>query len=112
MTLQEYQTKARETAQYPTEAALLYPVLKLAGEAGEVAEKLGKTMRDKGWLPGQSLPDGVREAMIKEIGDVLWYIASIAVDLDSSLEEVAEVNVSKLASRAERGVIHGSGDDR
>ena len=50
--------------------------------------------------------------MIKEIGDVLWYIASIAVDLDSSLEEVAEVNVSKLASRAERGVIHGSGDDR
>jgi len=112
MTLQEYENQARSTARYPQEVTLLYPTLKLAGEAGEVAEKLGKAMRDAGWLPGQAVPDELRDALVKELGDVLWYVASVAVDLGSSLEEVAEVNVAKLASRAERGVIHGSGDDR
>ena len=112
MTLGEYQTRARSTATYPTEAALLYPTLKLAGEAGEVAEKLGKAMRDAGWTPGTPVPEEVRAPMIKELGDVLWYVASVAVDLGSSLDEVAEINLAKLASRAERGVLHGTGDDR
>ncbi len=112
MNLQAYQDQARSTARYPSDVALLYPTLKLAGEAGEVAEKLGKAMRDAGWLPGQPVPTELRDALVKELGDVLWYVASVAVDLGSSLEEVAKVNVEKLASRAERGVIHGSGDER
>jgi NTP pyrophosphatase (non-canonical NTP hydrolase) len=112
MTLTEYQDRARATARYPDDAKLLYPVLKLAGEAGEVAEKLGKAMRDGGWAPGRPLPDETRRALVHELGDVLWYVASVAVDLESSLDEVAEANVAKLADRAERGVIHGSGDRR
>ncbi|MDR9391469.1 MAG: nucleoside triphosphate pyrophosphohydrolase family protein [Trueperaceae bacterium] len=112
MTLQEYETGARSTARYPNDATLLYPVLKLAGESGEVAEKLGKAMRDGGWTPGAALDDDVRDALVKELGDVLWYVASVAVDLGSSLDEVAETNLAKLASRQERGAIHGSGDDR
>ncbi len=112
MTLSEYQDRARATARYPSEAALLYPVLKLAGESGEVAEKLGKAMRDGGWRPGEPLDETVRASLVKELGDVLWYVASVAVDLGSSLDEVAERNVAKLADRAARGVIHGSGDDR
>lgn len=112
MTLQEYEQQARSTAKYPKEASLLYPTLKLAGEAGEVAEKLGKAMRDKGWTPGQPLSEEVKADLIKEVGDVLWYVASVAVDLGSSLEEVAQTNLKKLAGRAERGTIHGSGDNR
>lgn len=112
MTLSDYQRHARSTARYPAEAALLYPVLKLAGESGEVAEKLGKAMRDGGWTPGTPLDDATRDALVKELGDVLWYVASVAVDLGSSLDEVAERNVEKLADRAARGAIHGSGDDR
>ncbi len=112
MTLDEYQTRARSTATYPQAAALLYPVLKLTGEAGEVSEKLGKLMRDEGWLPGTPLSDEQRDALVKELGDVLWYVASVAADLGAGLDEVAEANLAKLASRAERGVISGSGDDR
>lgn len=112
MTLSEYQDRARATARYPSDATLLYPVLKLAGESGEVAEKLGKAMRDGGWTPGRPLPEATRDALVAELGDVLWYVASVAVDLGSSLEEVAERNVAKLADRDARGVIHGSGDDR
>lgn len=112
MTLQEYQEGARATAHYPDEARLLYPVLKLSGEAGEVSEKLGKLMRDEGWRPGEALPPGAREALTRELGDVLWYLTSISADLGISLEEVARANLDKLADRAARGVIGGSGDDR
>lgn len=112
MTLNEYQEKARSTARYPAGARVLYPTLKLAGEAGEVSEKLGKLMRDEGYAPGAPLTDAQRGALLKELGDVLWYVANLAADLGASLTEVAEVNVAKLASRAERGVIGGSGDDR
>ena len=112
MTLKEYQDRARATALYPREARLLYPVLKLAGEAGEVSEKLGKLMRDDGWQPGRPLPDGAREALVKELGDVLWYVVAAAADMDVDLDDVARVNLEKLEDRASRGVLHGSGDER
>lgn len=112
MTLDEYERRARGTATYPTSANVLYPTLKLAGEAGEVAEKLGKAMRDHGWSPGSPMEPSVRDGLLAELGDVLWYVASVAVDLGSSLDEVAERNLAKLADRAARGVIRGSGDDR
>jgi len=112
MTLDEYQAQARSTAIYPEEARVLYPTLKLAGEAGEVAEKLGKLMRDEGLLPGDSLDDTQRDALAKEIGDVLWYVANLAADLGLSLEAIGRTNLDKLASRRHRGVLGGSGDER
>jgi NTP pyrophosphatase (non-canonical NTP hydrolase) len=112
MTLDEYQAQARSTAIYPEEARVLYPTLKLAGEAGEVAEKLGKLMRDEGLLPGGSLDEAQRDALAKEIGDVLWYVANLAADLGLSLEAIGRTNLDKLASRRVRGVLGGSGDER
>lgn len=112
MTLDEYQQGARSTALYPDEARLLYPILKLAGEAGEVAEKLGKLMRDEDWLPGAELTDPQRDALVKELGDVLWYVASAAADLGVTLDDVGRRNLAKLADRRARGAIGGSGDDR
>lgn len=112
MTLDEYQRGALRTAAYPEEARMLYPALKLAGEAGEVTEKLGKLMRDEGWLPNEPLSAAQRDALVKELGDVLWYVAVLAHDLGVSLETVGATNLEKLASRYARGMIGGSGDDR
>ena len=112
MTLDEYQQGALQTARYPDGVRVLYPALKLAGEAGEVAEKLGKLMRDAGWTPGAPFDEAQREALAKELGDVLWYVAVLARDLGLPLQEVARLNLAKLADRAARGVISGSGDER
>lgn len=118
MNMNEYQAAARATALYPL--PVIYPALKLAGEAGEVAEKVGKLIRDKGLLSmvvegvyglgGVSSED--TDALVRELGDVLWYIAALAGDLGVSLEDIARVNIEKLASRTERGTLRGSGDDR
>ena len=102
MTFNEYQEFARSTAIYPEEYKVIYPVLGLCGEAGEVAEKVKKNIRD-----GKSL-DGVG----LELGDVLWYISALADDLGVTLEEVAQANVDKLQSRMERNKIKGDGDNR
>ena len=108
MELSEYQRLSRRTAQYPREAWLAYPALGLAGEAGEVAEHAKKAIRDDG---GEIAPER-REAMAKELGDVLWYVAQLASELDLDLDEVAQGNLDKLLSRQRRGVLSGSGDDR
>jgi NTP pyrophosphatase (non-canonical NTP hydrolase) len=112
MTLDEYQQGALSTAHYPEEVRILYPALKLAGEAGEVAEKLGKLMRDEGYLPGRPLSEPQRRALAKELGDVMWYVATLAHDLGFGLEEVGVQNLAKLRDRKARGVIGGSGDER
>lgn len=108
MTLSEYQEKALSSAIYPREYAILYPALKLAGEAGEVAEKVGKVLRDSG---GVFSEDKKRE-LAKEIGDVLWYCAALASDIGFTMDNVGRMNIEKLASRKERGVLGGSGDNR
>ena len=90
------------------DARLLAQVLGLVGESAEIAEKFKKIIRDKGGV----LSDEDKTEILKEIGDVLWYVNSVAVLLDSSLEEVAAANLKKLLSRKERGVINGSGDNR
>lgn len=108
MQLNEYQNKARATAIYPKTAIVLYPTLKLAGEAGEVSEKIGKIIRDK---KGR-MDKADKEDLKKEIGDVLWYVANLAADLDFTLEEVAIANIDKLADRQVRGKLQGSGDNR
>lgn len=108
MQMSEYQRLSRQTAGYPREAWLSYPALGLAGEAGEVAEHAKKTIRDD----GGSVSEERREAIAKELGDVLWYVAQIATELDLDLDQIAEGNLEKLLSRKQRGVLSGSGDDR
>ncbi|MFZ2049645.1 MAG: nucleoside triphosphate pyrophosphohydrolase family protein [Solirubrobacteraceae bacterium] len=108
MDLSEYQRLSRRTAQYPRDAWLTYPALGLAGEAGEVAEHAKKAIRDD----GGSVSEQRCEAMAKELGDVLWYVAQIATELDLDLDQIAEGNLEKLLSRQQRGVLSGSGDDR
>lgn len=100
-TLDEYQEKASKTAIYKDK--LTYPALGLSGEAGEVANKVKKYMRD-GHLDTVDLA--------KELGDVLWYVAMVANDIDFDLSQIAELNIQKLNSRMERGTIQGSGDNR
>jgi NTP pyrophosphatase (non-canonical NTP hydrolase) len=83
-------------------------VFGLVGESGEVAEKFKKLIRDKS---GQlSVED--KQEIIKELGDVLWYVNSLSTLLGSSLEEVAEKNLEKVLSRKARGTTKGSGDNR
>lgn len=109
MELNEYQRLSRRTAMYPRGASsLTYPVLGLTGEAGEVAEHVKKTIRDDG---GELTP-ARRQALAKELGDVLWYLAQLATELDLELDAVAQGNLEKLLSRQQRGVLSGSGDER
>jgi NTP pyrophosphatase (non-canonical NTP hydrolase) len=108
MEISEYQRLSRRTAEYPREAWLAYPALGLAGEAGEVAEHAKKAIRDDAGV----LNDERRAAMAKELGDVLWYVAQLASELDLDLNAIAEANLQKLLSRQRRGVLSGSGDDR
>jgi NTP pyrophosphatase (non-canonical NTP hydrolase) len=93
---------------YPYTATIIYPALGLCGEAGEVAEKIKKIIRDKG---GVYTPEDKAE-ILKELGDVLFYVTALSQDLGFSLEDVAGMNVEKLMSRKERNAIHGNGDNR
>jgi NTP pyrophosphatase (non-canonical NTP hydrolase) len=108
MQINEYQNKAVETAIYGSGHAIVYPTLGLAGEAGEVADKVKKVLRDSN---GVFTVDKKREIAF-ELGDTLWYIAALARDLGYSLDEIAKANLDKLASRKERNMISGSGDNR
>lgn len=108
MTFDEYQKRARQTAIYPETLKVIYPTLGLAGETGEVAEKVKKTIRDG----NGSFDDERRDAIAREMGDVLWYLAMIAADLGLSLDDVAQINLDKLASRQSRHRLHGNGDNR
>ena len=108
MTLNEYQQHALETAIYPENRKIIYPTLGLTGEAGEVADKVKKVIRDG----HEEFTDEKRLEIVKEIGDVLWYCATLSRDLGYDLDEVARMNVEKLRSRMERHRITGSGDNR
>ena len=89
-------------------AELMAQILGLIGESGEVAEKFKKLIRDKkGELSEQD-----KKEIIKELGDVLWYVNSVSNLLDHSLEDVAEINLEKVLSRKKRNKTHGSGDSR
>lgn len=108
MSLNEYQKGALETAVYPEQYRVIYPALGLAGEAGEVADKIKKVIRDE----GGKVDEQRRIDVAKEIGDVLWYCAVLASDLGFELEDIGRMNYEKLKSRKERGKIGGSGDNR
>ena len=106
MHLSKYQAEARKTAVYPEQFKVIYPTLGLAGEAGETVEVVKKAIR-KGTLAQLDT-----DKVVKEMGDVLWYLANLASDLGLNLDTVAMVNLEKLADRAARGVIKGEGDNR
>ena len=110
MTLDEYQAKAAATSIMETgdERMIIYTALGLNGEAGEVADKVKKILRDQ---------DGDfnkldKTEITKELGDVLWSVAMFAKSIGISLDDVAAANVEKLTSRKQRGVLGGLGDNR
>lgn len=100
----EYLEFVKSMKAYPEKHAIVYPALGLAGESGEIAEKIKKYLRGDKELD--------KDAVLSELGDPLWYIASLADDLGYTLQDVVDRNVEKLSSRKERGVIKGSGDNR
>lgn len=110
MNFDEYQKKAVETAIYPAEHKITYSAIGPGNEAGEVLGKIKK------WLRGDDGEDDMSEerklALKDELGDVLWYLAVLARDLDFDLSEVAEMNIKKLQARKEKGTIKGDGDKR
>jgi NTP pyrophosphatase (non-canonical NTP hydrolase) len=124
MELQQYQAEAQETAIYDESVwitlsrmtqqqlskvlNLHYVSLKLNGEAGELAEEVAKSLRDDFGV----ITLDRRQAIFKELGDVLWYIAAICEELDFDLNSVAQANIEKLRSRKEREMLHGSGSNR
>lgn len=108
MNLNNYQDHALSTAVYSVDDAIIYPAFGLVSEAGEVAGKIKKTLRDfNGVFNGNQ-----KLKIADELGDVLWYVAVLAEDLGYTLEEVAEMNLAKLKSRQERNALQGSGDQR
>ena len=110
MRFDDYQKKTAETAIYPGQGkamGLAYVGLGL-GESGEVQGKIKKVLRDD----NGHLTDEKRDAIAKELGDMLWYISQTATEMNYSLGHIANLNLQKLASRKERGVLGGSGDER
>ena len=109
MTLNEYQQKAGVTAIYPSKGEnIIYPTLGLVGEAGEIANKVKKIIRDDNGI----LTEEKKEIIKDELGDVLWYLAALSLELGADLETIAKNNISKLYSRMKRGKIKGDGDNR
>jgi len=109
MHLSDYQRDSRATARYPDLGNnLIYPTLGLAGEAGEVAEKVKKLIRDRNGL----VDDAFKHDLALELGDVLWYLAQLATELGTTLDDVGQLNLQKLSSRSQRGTLHGEGDHR
>ncbi len=102
-TFDAYQKAASETAIYPTTTAVMYPALGLSGEAGEVANKVKKIVRDKNLD---------REGIASELGDCLWYIAALCRDLNVDMSSIARENLKKLQERKRKGKLKGSGDQR
>jgi len=111
-----YQMRARGTAKYPRNLpgiGMLYCALGLAEESGEVAGKLKKWIRDDGTdFENEHMSNERRELIFKEMGDALWYLTNLAIEMDSSLAQIAQWNLDKVEDRRARGVTHGSGDNR
>ncbi len=109
MNFNEYQIEARKTAVYPNIGNnFIYPCLGLCGESGEVAEKIKKVIRDENSI----ITEEKRMELVKELGDVLWYVANLSMELDVELEFVAARNIEKLKERQNNNKLHGSGDNR
>lgn len=113
MGLNEYQAESRKTAMYKginTFDGVVYNSLKLAGEAGEIADKIGKMVGNN--ITPTLTPEQILD-LSKEAGDVLWHLTNLCLDLGVTLEWVAQLNIDKLSSRQKRGILmSGDGDNR
>lgn len=113
MNFNDYQTETRTTAVYPSLGNnIIFPTLGLLGEAGEFADKIKKLIRDKDTSKPDTISKTDKRELVKELGDVLWYLTQLASELKVSLEEVAKINLDKIASRHARQVVQGEGDNR
>ena len=109
----EYQRAALTTAEYPNVGEnLVYPAMGLAGESGEFCDKVKKMWRNLNTMRAHSLTSEKRMEMLKELGDVLWYIAACAKEMNAPLSFIAQENINKLLDRRARGVIKSEGDNR
>lgn len=111
MNFNEYQESTARTAIYPgklTVSGLVYATLGLAGEGGEIANKVKKILRDTNGV----VSDETRTKILDEAGDTFWYLSQVVSELGGRLEDVAKTNIAKLTDRLQRGVISGSGDNR
>lgn len=109
MDFKQYQKESRKTAEYKNkDKDYIYPLMGLAGEIGEVIEKIKHVYRDK----NNVFDNEAKKEIAKEMGDVLWYLTQLATELGISLDQVAEDNIVKLQSRQKRGKINGQGDNR
>lgn len=106
MQLDEYQKRAHDTAVYPANHSVPYLALGLAGEAGEVANKVKKVLRD-----GRPL-EAVKHDLALELGDTLWYLSEFAAKLGFTLSQIAAMNLDKLDERRRTNTIKGNGDER
>lgn len=105
--MDQYQSEVVSMAIYPNAGHnFVYPALGLAGEAGEVSEKIKKLIRDDDSI----VTDRKREELKEELGDVLWYVAAVAAEFQLSLSDIADANIEKLRLRKKRGTFHGSGN--
>lgn len=109
MDFKKYQKESRKTATYQGKnKSYIYPMMGLAGETGEVIEKIKHVYRDK----NNKFDVDSKKEIAKEMGDVLWYLTQLATELGISIDQVAEDNIIKLQSRKKRGVIRARGDNR
>jgi NTP pyrophosphatase (non-canonical NTP hydrolase) len=104
-----YENLAGQTAIFPKDKALEYLALGMTSEAGEVAGKVKKLIRDGEDVEGFEMK---KLAIASEIGDVLWYCAMMAKEVGVPLNDIMKENLKKLHGRKERGTLQGSGDDR
>lgn len=108
MKISEYEAIINKTAIYPKSMGLLYTTLGLCGESGEVAEKVKKLHRDN----NGKMDEYFKQNLVKELGDVIWYVTASLHEVGSSLEECMQMNYDKLSNRRATGTLSGSGDDR
>lgn len=101
MNMNDYSRRAMTFAKYQNE---WYPFFALCEEVGELHGKIAKELRGDKYIP--------KEEKLKELGDILWQLNACCIQMGSTLEEVAEINLAKLEDRAERGVLKGEGDNR
>lgn len=108
MELNDYQKAALATAIYPNDGTVSYLALAISGEAGELADKVKKVLRDKNGI----FSEADKKALALELGDVMWYVANLSEVLGYPLSDIAQMNIEKIAGRVKRGTLHGAGDNR
>jgi len=113
MDFSTYQSESRKNTVYPDIGNnFIFPTLGLVGEAGEIAEKVKKLIRDKNTNTPDMVSADDKTEIAKELGDVLWYLSQLATEFGIELDTIAALNLDKIQSRRERDQVKGNGDNR